>query len=146
MRPLFQIAVSSIRSRGRTWLFALLTVITVACSASGQENHDKHVGDTSFTPLRYPAPGVSFRNPMYPSLSNPPMLEIEFSIFLRQSLTQVGPVGRGSFQNVSTIQSIWKDELTRQNKYLTLRNILGAVQVGAVAYLAYRHLSRYGLK
>ena len=42
--------------------------------------------------------------------------------------------------------SPWQFELTKQEELRTLRTILGTVQLGGVAYLAYRHIKKYGLK
>jgi hypothetical protein len=42
--------------------------------------------------------------------------------------------------------SPWQYELTKQEELRTLRTILGTVQLGGVAYLAYRHIKKYGLK
>ena len=43
------------------------------------------------------------------------------------------------------IASPWKIHLEEQNKHQTWRNVLGTVQLGGVAYLAYRHIKKYGL-
>ncbi len=40
----------------------------------------------------------------------------------------------------------WKLQLARENQHRTLYTILGAVQAGGVAYLAYRHIRKHGLK
>lgn len=37
-------------------------------------------------------------------------------------------------------------QLAKQNEYGTMRVVLGTVQLGGVAYIAYRHLKKYGLK
>ena len=42
--------------------------------------------------------------------------------------------------------SPWQCELTKQEELRTLRTILGTVQLGGVAYLAYQHIKKYGLK
>ena len=51
-----------------------------------------------------------------------------------------------SMNTNSSIESIWKQELIRQNEYRTLKTIVSSVQIGGVAYLAYLHIKKYGLK
>ena len=40
----------------------------------------------------------------------------------------------------------WKLQLAKQEKYSTMRLILGSVGFGGAAYIAYQHLKKYGLK
>ncbi len=44
------------------------------------------------------------------------------------------------------LESAWKQELTKQEEYRTLRTILGSIEMGGVGYLTYLHLKKYGLK
>lgn len=67
-------------------------------------------------------------------------------MLLRQSLFQPGGPGRDLDQNISTLRWMWTDEVSRGKEYQTLWNIVGAVEAGAVGYLAYRHISKYGIK
>jgi hypothetical protein len=135
-----------IRSRQRLSLLLLLAIVIVACGASGQGKGDGRNDDSSYVPLRYSGPGLSIRRPIYPPLPTPAMGGLDFTSFLRRSLTQASPLSREAFQNGYTVESMWKDELRRQNEYQTLWNIVGAVEAGAVGYLGYRHLARHGLK
>ena len=66
--------------------------------------------------------------------------------FLRQSLAS--PMLSLSWESQPDfgIASAWKDEVLKQKEYKTLRTILGSIQAGGVAYLAYRHIKKYGLK
>ena len=50
------------------------------------------------------------------------------------------------FQQQIDLNSPWKQELAEQNRYHTLRSILGAVQAGGTAYILYEHIKKYGLK
>lgn len=71
---------------------------------------------------------------------------IYFQGFLHQSLTNL-PVSLSSqFQQQIDVVSPWKEELTKQNEFHTLRTILGAVQASATSYLLYENIKRYGLK
>ncbi len=40
----------------------------------------------------------------------------------------------------------WKLQLARENEHRTLYTILGTVQAGGVAYLAYKHIQKHGFK
>jgi len=59
----------------------------------------------------------------------------------------------GSSSNLRTIieqnldvSEIWKIGALKEDELKTLRSILGSVQLGGVAYLAYKHIKKYGLK
>lgn len=40
----------------------------------------------------------------------------------------------------------WKLQLARENEHRTMYSILGAVEAGGVAYLAYKHIQKHGWK
>jgi len=44
------------------------------------------------------------------------------------------------------VSEIWKIGKLKEDELKTLRSILGSVQLGGVAYLAYKHVKKYGLK
>ena len=44
------------------------------------------------------------------------------------------------------VSEIWKIGKLREDELKTLKSILGSVQLGGVAYLAYKHIKKYGLK
>lgn len=44
------------------------------------------------------------------------------------------------------VSEIWKIGKLKEDELKTLRSILGSVQFGGVAYLAYKHIKKYGLK
>ncbi len=51
-----------------------------------------------------------------------------------------------SFPGKIDLDSPLRLQLAKQNEYGTMRAVLGTVQLGGVAYIAYRHLKKYGLK
>ena len=69
-----------------------------------------------------------------------------FPWYFRQSMTAPLPTLPWQLEENMDLQSIWQQELARQNKYRTLRTILGSVQAGTVAYLTYLHLKKYGFR
>lgn len=44
------------------------------------------------------------------------------------------------------VSGIWKIGALKEDEFKTLRSILGSVQLGGVAYLAYKHIKKYGVK
>jgi hypothetical protein len=62
---------------------------------------------------------------------------------LRLSLTTPPPLDA---QQKLTLATCWTNDLRRQQEYHTFRMILGSIQMGGAAYLAYRYLKKYGLK
>ncbi|MCX6142379.1 MAG: hypothetical protein NTZ35_04090 [Ignavibacteriales bacterium] len=66
--------------------------------------------------------------------------------FLRLSLASpLPPLSWESHQKLS-LASCWRNELLRQEEYETFRMIIGSIQMGGAAYLAYKHIKKYGLK
>ena len=44
------------------------------------------------------------------------------------------------------VSEIWKIGKLKDDELKTLKSILGSVQLGGAAYLAYKHIKKYGLK
>jgi hypothetical protein len=132
--------------RTRIWLFAISIVIFLTSGALGQEGLIHRPPDTTFTLRDNGRFGPPFFMPPTPFLLAPAKSELEFSDFLRQSLFQADRKSQQLDQNFMTLQCLWQDEVVRGNQYQTLTEIVGAVEAGAVTYLAFRHLKRYGLK
>jgi hypothetical protein len=65
--------------------------------------------------------------------------------FLRLSLATPMPSPWDSQQKLS-LATCWTNDLRRQQEYHTFRMILGSIQAGGAAYLAYRYIKRYGFK
>jgi hypothetical protein len=66
--------------------------------------------------------------------------------FFHQSLTNLPSSLSMQFQQQIDVVSPWKQELTKQNEYHTLKTVLGIIQVGGTAYFLYEHIKKYGLK
>jgi hypothetical protein len=69
-----------------------------------------------------------------------------FPGFLHQSLTVPLPSFSWTYKTEIDLKSAWKQELTKQEEYQTLRTIFGSVEIGGVAYLTYLHFKKYGMK
>jgi hypothetical protein len=115
-------------------------------TASGQDQKNTQPQDTTLNRMRYidseflfDKPNVLFHTSLrtgpeyYPSLLQP-----SFTLNMQ-------PFSWRSPEKID-LTSSWRSVLTKQEELKTLRTILGTVQFGGVAYLAYRHLKKYGLK
>jgi hypothetical protein len=133
-------------------LFSLILFITTALPAFGQTKTDSL--KRTETPMNFSAffnPYNNFNDPYFfnelNKLSlNTYSIEDSSSIWMR---TRMQMAGMSDGENINRgLQSPFLDALSRQysasQNLKTLRSILGAVQVGAVGYLAYQHLKKYG--
>jgi hypothetical protein len=66
--------------------------------------------------------------------------------FLRLSLTLPPPSLTWDSHQKLSLASCWRDDLAKQQEYQTFRMILGSIEAGGAAYLAYKHIKKYGLK
>lgn len=97
--------------------------------------------------IRIIDPAISFGTPV---LLLPPSLTFtpgDFSETFRAEMPSRPP----PFFSSTTGEQIdllapLKLQLTREEELSTLYTILEAVQIGGVAYIAYRHIKRYGFK
>jgi hypothetical protein len=84
------------------------------------------------------------------ALSFPPSLKARLGIFsdLRhRSLMNLSP-SLGLYPPLQpdlSIQTMWQNALRSDQEYQTLWTILGSIEMGGVAYIAYRHIKKYGL-
>ncbi len=74
------------------------------------------------------------------------MLNDSSSVWMRTRM-MIGDMSKGAdlFDNSSSkmLDPLYNNYLETQ-KFATLKAILGSVQMGAVAYLAYKHIQKYG--
>ncbi len=126
-------------------VIALLSLLLLPFISTSQELNRIPL-DTSAIPVRAYNP-----TPRYPDYFTPTLLPagtagrsspkpLYLSLSLSSSLDYTG-----SRQNFD-ISSIWQDEILKQEKYKTIRMILGSIEAGGVAYLAYLHVKKYGFK
>jgi hypothetical protein len=146
MRISPHIAFSTFGRRFRLYLLVISTISTLNSRGLGQEIIVFRPPDTSFSLRQNAAFEPLFLRPTLPFLLTPTKSELDFPEFLQQSLFQVNQTGGQFDQNLTTLQWMWRDELVRGSQDELWRDIVGAVEAGAVTYLAYRHLKRYGLK
>ena len=66
--------------------------------------------------------------------------------FLRLSLASPLPSLTAEPHQKLSLTSCWRDDLAKQQEYQTFRMILGSIEAGGAAYLAYKHIKKYGLK
>ena len=66
--------------------------------------------------------------------------------FLRLSLAQPMQSYSWDSQQRLSLASCWREDVLRQQEYDSFKMILGTLETGGAAYLAYKHLRKYGLK
>jgi|WetSurMetagenome_2_1015567.scaffolds.fasta_scaffold474545_2 hypothetical protein len=129
------------------WIFNIaIFCVVLACSLTAQMSQKSGQSDTSvivmnrlnddFSGVHLPEmfqPSLRFAPVYRPSLLQPsfPYAMQPFSLKLPEKIDLTSP---------------WNCELTDRNKMRTVYMILGSVQTGAVAYMAYRQLKKHGLK
>ncbi len=127
-------------------LYVTILLCASMVTAIGQEQKNSQPQDTSLNRTRnidseflFDKPSVLF----HPSLRATPeyypnLLQPSFTLGM-QTISWKSP------ERIDLV-SPWQYELTKQEELRTLRTILGTVQLGGVAYLAYRHIKKHGLK
>jgi hypothetical protein len=116
-------------------------------TASGQEQKNVQPPDSSKKRSQFNRLELSLAQPTFLPAHSYGDTQQNFSDFLHhQSLTVPMPPFSWTFKSKIDLESAWKQELTKQEEYRTLRTILGSVEMGGVTYLTYLHLKKYGLK
>jgi len=118
---------------GNLILFFALTLI-----AGGQERKSGQPQDTSMNRLQ-----IFQSRFMFVRLSS---LHPQSLGFLYQPATVSSQPVFWTLQEKHDLASPWQLELENQEAYRTMRAILGAIELGGVAYIGYRHIKKYGLK
>lgn len=112
-------------------------------------------GGTSSMPDTVSASGVTIVDLGFssgkPTVVLPPSLEerpLPFSpsLLFVQSAEDPPPYLLGNFEPKIDLLASLRLQRQKEEELRTLRTILGSVQIGGVAYLAYRRLKKYGLK
>ena len=130
-----------------TKLFGIIILIfTFTHTANGQEQKSVQQQDTSIKRSRFYDPELFLVKPAIIIPQSFGSTQKNFSDFFHQSLTVPMPPFSWTYKAKIDLQSAWKQELTKQEEYRTLRTILGSIEMGGVAYLTYVHLKNYGLK
>jgi hypothetical protein len=124
----------------------LFSFFSLAFFAVGQELQAIRLQDTSISKQ------MNFNSeylPVTPSLSLPlslRMMSDNSPAYPGQSLMLSLQSSSWKTQQNLDLSSIWKREVAKQEEYKTLRMVMGSIQAGGVAYLAYLHFKKYGLK
>jgi hypothetical protein len=127
-------------------IFFILASSAAPAIALSQETKQILLQDSSadtvrridFGPLNADFPTLSLAlSGTSPELSPGPLY---LSLSLSASYDAMG------FQKNLDISTMWQNEILKQEKYKTIRMILGSIEAGGVAYLTYLHLRKYGSK
>jgi hypothetical protein len=133
MRSMKPISIPKRLVVGIIVLFFALTLI-----ANSQERDSVQLIDTSKKSPQSIYPRSLFVElPFY----HPPSLS-----FLHQPLPGALQPNFWTVRDKIDLVSPWKLELANQEEFQTWKNILGAMELGGVAYIGYEHIRKYGLK
>lgn len=143
-------------------IFVLILTSAVALSVHAQDQKQKPPQDSSASKIRtfdagsldpYPTLSLPLSFKTSPEnlrgfLSQPSSTAGPGYVpgFLRLSLASPLPILSGDSRQKFSLASCWREDLARQQEYQTFRMILGSIEAGGAAYLAYKHISKYGLK
>lgn len=135
---------SELRTTNMLKTFFLLFAFVLA--ANGQEQKDVLARDTL-------ADRISLAQPEWQdsrtTLLSPLSFEILYGDRVDLLLQPQGVLGESRpwmLETKTDILSPWNLELKDEEKYSTWRSILGSVQVGGAAYLAYRYITKHGFR
>jgi hypothetical protein len=125
-------------------VLGMVSVVNYAVYA--QDHTREQVKDTNEHLIRLIDPGISLGKPAF---LLPPTLDIIPDDLLGMSDNTL--IGSTPFFPLVTTQKIdlispFKLQRAKEEEFRTWRAILGSVQLGGVAYLAYRHIKKYGLR
>ena len=142
-----QAAISSIPGLRRGWgIWVVLIGLIALTSATFGQDSALRPADTSTPMLRSLGLELSLNRSTILHSADLSIEPAEYPFLLRRSLEAPLPSLELEMSRNLELQTIWKNELAKQNEYKTLRTILGSVQIGGAAYLTYLRLKRYGLK
>ena len=83
------------------------------------------------------------------ALTIPPLLRARLELFSnprRPFMSLSGPLLlRPSPEDNLSMQTFWQNPLWTDRRYETLWMVLGSMEAGGAAYIAYRHIKRHGL-
>jgi hypothetical protein len=122
----------------------LILVVTFTHPINGQEK--KSAQDTSMKRTRFYDSELFLMKPAFIIPRSFTDTQQNFSDFFHRSLTVPMPPFSWAYKTKIDLESAWKQELTKQEEYRTLRTVLGSVKMGGVAYLTYLHFKKYGAK
>ena len=116
----------------------LILFIGATLIASSQEQKNVQPRDTSASKLR-----IDYSEPLFPKLSFLPFQPLD--LYYQPPVTMSHSMFSMVPEKIDLV-SPWKLQLANQEKYATWRTIMGSIQLGGVAYIAYQHIKKYGLK
>ncbi|MDP3581027.1 MAG: hypothetical protein Q8S39_03765 [Ignavibacteria bacterium] len=132
-------------------VFSFLLIVSISTFAQGVERDSLQTIEpplnfsTYFNPLRY-LPDSYFGNELNSLNINTNFLNDSASI-LMQTRMQLARLSNQNPVDVKTnlLNPLYQNYMTSQNMGW-FKQILGAVQVGAVGFLAYKHIEKYYIK
>jgi hypothetical protein len=127
----------------------LAITVFLAVAASSQQQTEVQPNDSAANRVVLFDPGISTGKAtlLLPrSLQGEPSFFIPPFLFSGQVPGVAPPFLGGMFEQKADLTSPLRLQMESEARLRTLYTILGTVQVGGVAYLAYRRIKKYGLK
>lgn len=127
-------------------VYALLLAGVMAGVARAQVGMRSSLKDTAGRAIRLIDPGISIGRPTF---ILPPSLDIipeDMPGLIPHDLAGPFPLLPITTGQKIDLISPFRLQMAKENEYRTWRKILGSVQFGAVGYLVYRRIKKYGLK
>ena len=128
-------------------VICLFLVVTLAASGQQRSGGDTTGADRA-NRITIIDPGISYGKPtlLFPlSLQHDAMTGFPAFLFLEETPGVRPPFLGGVMEQKVDLISPLQLQMESANRLRTLRTVLGTVQIGGVAYLAYRHIKKYGL-
>ncbi len=127
-------------------LKTFVCLLVLAPAAHGQEQNRVITGDTSATRLSIAQPVWQVSRDTFLSPLSVEILYGDRVDLLLRPGSFANDLGPWMLEKKTDILSPWNLELRDEEKYSTWRSILGSVQIGGAAYLAYRYIKNHGLR
>lgn len=129
---------------GNKYLFFFIMLTVNTCILLSQEKQDTRIRMVPLISLRPKLPRYSFLEPSY-HIQLSETIPFDRVLDIMDERTQQSFAWTMQYNQID-VAAPWKQFLARQNEDKTLYVLLGSVQMGGAAYIAYRHLKKYGWK
>jgi hypothetical protein len=127
-------------------LKTLFCFLVLALAAHGQEQNKVLIDDTLTNRLSIAQPQREVSRDTFLSPLSIEILYGDRADLLLQPHGVLDELQPWMIEKKTDMLSPWNLELRDQEEYRTWRSILGSVQVGGAAYLAYRYITKHGFR
>jgi len=125
-------------------IFFMSAIVSLQVKGQGLKN--PQIEDSSLSKTEERASDMMYAFPLLSLRTSFDAVPEYYPQSLHQSLFMQSSTPSWKTERTLDIAEIWRAGLEKDEDLKTLRLMLGYVKVGGVAYLAYKHLKKYGLK